>query len=99
MEKESKVCSKCKRVLPLSYFHKNGFDSKGQQKYRGYCKDCANTLEKERYRKKKAFIDSQKECCAKCGDTRVYVLDFGVKAAPGTNLPWILGNSCMLRWG
>lgn len=73
---DTKICSKCNRELPVTHYHKNGFDSKGQQKYRGYCKDCANSLEKSRYQKKKAFIDSQKHCCAKCGDTRVYVLDF-----------------------
>ena len=59
----TKVCSKCKRELPVTHFHKNGFDSNGNQKYRGYCKDCANTLEKARYQKKKAYIDSQKHCC------------------------------------
>ena len=73
---DTKICSKCNRELPITHYHKNGFDSKGQQKYRGYCKDCANNLEKARYQKKKAFIDEQKRCCAKCGDTRVYVLDF-----------------------
>ena len=73
---ETKICSKCQRELPLTHYHKNGFDNKGQQKYRGYCKDCANSLEKARYQKKKAYIDSQKQCCAKCGDTRVWVLDF-----------------------
>lgn len=73
---DTKICSKCNRELPITHYHKNGFDSKGQQKYRGYCKDCANNLEKARYQKKKTFIDEQKRCCAKCGDTRVYVLDF-----------------------
>ena len=73
---DTKICSKCNRELPITHYHKNGFDSKGQQKYRGYCKDCASNLEKARYQKKKAFIDEQKRCCAKCGETRVYVLDF-----------------------
>lgn len=73
---DTKICSKCKRELPLTSFHKNGFDSKGNQKYRGYCKDCANTLEKERYKKKKTFINEQKHFCEKCGETRPYVLEF-----------------------
>lgn len=30
---------------------------------------------------KKAFIDGQKEKCAKCGETRFYVLDFHHKDA------------------
>ena len=73
---ETKKCSKCQRDLPVSHFHKNGFDSQGRQKYRGYCKDCANNLEKARYQKKKNFIDSRKQRCQKCGDSRAYVLDF-----------------------
>ena len=73
---DTKICSKCNRELPLDHYHKNGFDNKGQQKYRGYCKDCANNLEKARYRKKKEYIDEQKTCCQKCGDTRTYVLDY-----------------------
>ena len=73
---ETKICSKCHRELPLSMYHKNGFDSKGQQKYRGYCKDCANSIERARYQKKKAYVNEQKQVCAKCGETRTYVLDF-----------------------
>lgn len=33
-------------------------------------------LRRRAIKKKKAYIDSQKQCCAKCGDTRVWVLDF-----------------------
>lgn len=73
---DTKICSKCGRELPLTEYHKNGFDRDGNQKYRGYCKECANNLERERYRKKKAFINSQKIQCAKCGETRFYVLDY-----------------------
>ena len=72
----TKVCSKCGKEKPITEYHKNGFDSKGNQKYRGYCKTCANNLEKERYRKKKTFLDSFKHKCEKCGDERPYVLDF-----------------------
>ena len=73
---DTKICSKCHRELPLENFHKNGFDKNGNQKYRGYCKDCANKIERERYQKKKKFIESQKHKCAKCGEDRVYILDF-----------------------
>lgn len=72
----TKICSKCGKEKPLSDYHKNGFDSHGNQKYRGYCKVCANNIEKARYRKKKQFIESLKESCIKCGETRPYVLDF-----------------------
>lgn len=73
---ETKICSKCGLEKPLTEFHKNGFNSQGKQKYRGYCKTCANACETERYHKKKEFINSQKQSCAKCGETRVYMLDY-----------------------
>ena len=73
---ETKICSKCGIEKPISEYHKNGFSSNGQQKYRGYCKACANALESQRYRTKKEYIDIQKAQCAKCGESRVHVLDF-----------------------
>lgn len=73
---ETKVCSKCGIEKPVTEFHKNGFDRQGNQKYRGYCKACACALEAARYQCKKAFIDEQRKVCAKCGDTRQYVLDY-----------------------
>ena len=73
---DTKICSKCGRELPVTAYHKNGFDRNGNQKYRGYCKDCANKIERERYQKKKSFIDNQKIRCAKCGEERTYVLDY-----------------------
>ena len=73
---EIKICSKCKRELPVTHYHKNGFNSEGKQKYRGYCKDCANSLEKQRYLNKKNFVNSQKTKCEKCGEDRFYTLDF-----------------------
>ena len=36
---ETKVCSKCKRVLPLTNFVKNGMKN-GIQVYRSMCKEC-----------------------------------------------------------
>lgn len=73
---ETKICSKCGVEKPVSEYHKNGFNTKGEQKYRGYCKDCANKRETERYWEKRNFIDSQRTSCAKCGETRAHVLDF-----------------------
>ncbi len=73
---ETKICSKCGIEKPITEYHKNGFDRQGNQKYRGYCKTCANKLESARYYEKKAYCENQKQCCAKCGDTRPYVLDF-----------------------
>ena len=73
---ETKICSKCGIEKPISDYHKNGFDKNGNQKYRGYCKTCANKREMERYWEKRKYIDSQRTACAKCGETRFYVLDF-----------------------
>ena len=73
---ETKICSKCGIEKPVTEYHKNGFDRQGNQKYRGYCKDCASRIESERYQMKKTYIDEQKLSCAKCGDTRTYVLDY-----------------------
>jgi hypothetical protein len=73
---ETKVCSKCGVEKSVTEYHKNGFDRQGNQKYRGYCKECANKRETERYWEKRAFVDAQRTCCIKCGETRSYVLDF-----------------------
>lgn len=73
---ETKICSKCGVEKPITEYHKNGFDRQGNQKYRGYCKECANKRETERYWEKRAFVDAQRTVCAKCGETRAYVLDF-----------------------
>ena len=73
---ETKICSKCGIEKPLSEYHKNGFDRQGNQKYRGYCKACANAKESARYQEKKAFINSKRTPCVKCGESRIYVLDF-----------------------
>jgi hypothetical protein len=73
---ETKICSKCGVEKPVTEYHKNGFNSKGEQKYRGYCKSCANKRETERYWEKRKFIDSQRTACEKCGENRTHVLDF-----------------------
>lgn len=76
MNEKTKVCSKCGVEKPVTEYHKNGFDAHGNQKYRGYCKTCANKREMERYWEKREYVDAQRTQCAKCGDTRIYLLDF-----------------------
>lgn len=78
---DTKVCSKCGIEKPITEYHKNGFDRLGNQKYRGYCKTCANKREMERYWEKRNYVDLQRTQCAKCGDDRSYVLDFHHKNA------------------
>lgn len=73
---ETKICSKCGIEKLITEYHKNGFNSRGEQKYRGYCKACANKLETERYWKKREFVDNQRTVCEKCGEKRTHVLDF-----------------------
>lgn len=73
---DNKVCTKCGRDLPLSQYHRVGTYSNGKVRLRTYCKDCANKTERERYRKKKEFLNEFRTECAKCGDTRTWVLDF-----------------------
>lgn len=78
---DTKVCSKCGIEKSITEYHKNGFDRLGNQKYRGYCKTCANKRETERYWEKRNYVDLQRTQCAKCGDDRSYVLDFHHKNA------------------
>ena len=71
-----KKCSKCNEIKLSTEFHKNGFDLSGNQRYKGYCKKCSNSLESLRYQRKKDFINNQKKQCLKCGNVRFYLLDF-----------------------
>ena len=73
---DTKICSKCGIEKAITEYHKNGFDAQGNQKYRGYCKECACKTEAARYRAKQEFVNAQKKECVKCGDKREYVLDF-----------------------
>lgn len=67
-----KYCPNCKKNKELSSFYfSNG-------KYSPRCKECTKQLEKEKYKQIHAEIEKYKSFCkcAKCGDTRSYVLDF-----------------------
>lgn len=72
---EKKICSKCKRELPLSQFN---WRDKKKGTYRADCKECHSSYMKIKYQKKKETIQELKaQCkCAKCGDNRGYVLDY-----------------------
>lgn len=72
---ETKVCSKCKRELPIDDFN---WRDKNKGTRRSECKYCHTKYMKEAY-------DSKKECvseiktqikCQKCGENRSYMLDF-----------------------
>ena len=89
---ETKICTKCKRELPIENFR---WKNKANNKRHSQCKECQSKQEKQHYkesltRKKSvistqqnmlerntAFLNEIKSCgCAKCGDKRLYVLDF-----------------------
>ena len=69
----TKVCTKCKRELPLTSFY-----SRGGGRYRSECKECHCTYVKEKYQERKGKVNEFKsqEGCQKCGDKRSYVLDY-----------------------
>ena len=70
---ETKICSRCKRELPVSQYY-----SRGNGKLRSECKECHKGYVKNKYQERKGVIGEVKASigCAKCGDTRSYVLDF-----------------------
>ncbi len=72
---ETKQCTKCKRILPLSAF---GLRNSKTGAYRADCKECHAAEVREKYHQRKEMLnDFKSQCkCAKCGDTRSYVLDF-----------------------
>ena len=89
---ETKICSKCKRELPLDNFR---WKVKSQGKKHSQCKECQSKSEKKYYREnterqqavreranfqKQAnveYVEYRKECgCQKCGEKRKFALDF-----------------------
>lgn len=72
---ETKICTKCGRELPIDQYY---WRDKKAGKRRSECKDCHNGYVKQKYQERKESIDDLKSSlkCAKCGDSRFYVLDF-----------------------
>lgn len=72
---ETKICSKCGRELPIDQFN---FRNKAKGTRRAECKECHTAFMRQKYQEKKNLIQDLKSqlACAKCGDTRGYVLDF-----------------------
>lgn len=70
---ETKICTRCKKELPLSEYY-----SRGNGRYRSECKECHKNYVKLQYNiRKDKTNDIKANCgCQKCGDTRFYVLDF-----------------------
>lgn len=72
---ETKICSKCGKELPIDQFN---WRNKAKGTRRAECKECHSSYMKQKYQEKKNEIQTLKSqlCCAKCGDSRGYVLDF-----------------------
>ena len=68
-----KVCSKCKRELPLDCF---AVDKKSKDGLCGQCKTCRSEYFKNHYKCGKKTVDAYKTHCAKCGCAEPYVLTF-----------------------
>lgn len=71
---ETKICTKCKKELPVEDFY---WRNKQQGKRRSECKYCHNNYVKMKYQERQNQIEQLKSKlnCAKCGDKRGYVLD------------------------
>ena len=72
---ETKVCTKCGRELPLDMFN---WRDKAKGTRRADCKECHSGYMKKKYQENKDIVSEIKasQGCAKCGDTRSYVLDY-----------------------
>ena len=89
---ETKICSKCKRELPITMFR---WRNKSLGKLHSQCKDCESQSEKLRYIQSKErqqiilnntlsykernqqIVENLKQCgCQKCGEKRSYLMEF-----------------------
>lgn len=72
---QTKICTKCGRQLPITDFN---WRNKEKGTRRSECKYCHSNYMKQKYQQKKNQIQELKSNlkCAKCGQSRGYVLDF-----------------------
>lgn len=72
---DTKICTKCGRELPIEFFP---YRNKAKNIRRSNCKECHNTYMKNKYQENKRKLQEVKSNakCAKCGESRGYVLDF-----------------------
>lgn len=72
---ETKICTKCKRELPIEDFN---WREKSKGTRRSECKYCHTDYMKQVYENKKDFVADIKSrlTCKKCGESKSYVLDF-----------------------
>ena len=72
---ETKICTKCKKELPIEDFN---WRSKEKGTRRSECKYCHTEFMKKIYEDKKEFVANIKSQlkCQKCGENKDYMLDF-----------------------
>ena len=72
---QTKKCTKCGRILPITEFN---WRNKAKGTRRSECKYCHSDYMKQKYQEKKNIVQEIKSSCscAKCGESRGYVLDF-----------------------
>lgn len=72
---QTKKCTKCGKILPLTDFN---WRDKAKGTRRSECKYCHTAYMKAKYQEKKKIVQDIKaeKKCAKCGQSRGYVLDF-----------------------
>ena len=72
---DTKICTKCGKELPIVDFN---WRDKKKGTRRSECKYCHTDYMKQKYQEKKQIVQDMKSeaSCAKCGDTRGYVLDY-----------------------
>ena len=72
---ETKICTKCKKELPITDFN---WRNKSKGTRRSECKYCHSQYMRNKYQEKKTTVqDLKSQCkCAKCGESRGYVLDY-----------------------
>ena len=72
---QTKQCTKCGKILPITQFN---WRNKAKGTRRSECKYCHSEYMKQKYQEKKNIVQEIKSSCscAKCGQTRGYVLDF-----------------------
>ena len=72
---ETKVCTKCKKELPIEDFN---WRNKEKGTRRSECKYCHCKYMRDIYSEKKDLVSQIKfqEKCKKCGESKDYMLDF-----------------------
>jgi hypothetical protein len=77
---DTKICTLCNAIKPLSSFYSNGYTSKGTKKYKAKCSTCENSERTSGFRE--LVLKYLRSCdkdysCAKCKYTGIWgSLDF-----------------------